>query len=108
MHAPVQTANVNTANAPELTPLPLRAHTILGVCEALGEDFGISPMWLRIPLAASVLVSPLWSVVAYLALGLVVLGSRLAFPARRRLVSAGTAPAAPAPNAKADELPLAA
>ena len=33
------------------TPLPLRAHTILGVCEAIGEDFGFNPAWLRIPLA---------------------------------------------------------
>ena len=25
-------------------PLPLRSHTILGVCEAIGEDFGFSPV----------------------------------------------------------------
>ncbi len=24
--------------------LPLRAHTILGVCEAIGEDFGFNPV----------------------------------------------------------------
>lgn len=62
------------------TPLPLRAHTILGVCEAIGEDFGFSPNWLRIPLAASVLVSPTTAVAAYVALGVVVLASRLLFP----------------------------
>ena len=39
--------------------LPLRAHTILGVCEAIGEDFGFNPMFLRIPLAAMVVVSPI-------------------------------------------------
>ena len=33
--------------------LPLRSHTILGVCEAIGEDFGFNPVFLRIPLAAS-------------------------------------------------------
>ena len=61
--------------------LPLRSHTILGVCEAIGEDFGINPLFLRVPLAASVLYSPLWAVGVYLGLGLVVLASRLLFPA---------------------------
>lgn len=60
--------------------LPLRSHTILGVCEAIGEDFGFNPTFLRVPFAATVLWSPIWAVVAYLALGLVVLGSRLLFP----------------------------
>ena len=36
--------------------LPLRSHTILGVCEAIGEDFGFNPTFLRVPLAAMVLV----------------------------------------------------
>lgn len=60
--------------------LPLRPHTILGVCEAIGEDFGFNPTFLRVPLAASVLVSLTWAIVAYLALGVIVLGSRLLFP----------------------------
>ena len=60
--------------------LPLRSHTILGVCEAIGEDFGFNPVLLRVPFAASVLYSPLLAIGAYFALGLVVLGSRLLFP----------------------------
>lgn len=60
--------------------LPLRSHTILGVCEAIGEDFGFNPTFLRIPLAASVLYSPVYAAAAYLALGLIVLASRLIFP----------------------------
>jgi len=60
--------------------LPLRSHTILGVCEAIGEDFGINPTFLRVPFAASVLYSPMWAIVAYFAVGAVVLGSRLLFP----------------------------
>ncbi len=60
--------------------LPLRPHTILGVCEGIGEDFGFNPMLIRVPLAAAVLWSPQGAVVAYLALGLVVLASRLLFP----------------------------
>lgn len=60
--------------------LPMRSHTIFGVCEAIGEDFGFNPMWLRIPLAASVLLSLTGAIAAYLGLGLVVLASRLLFP----------------------------
>ena len=60
--------------------LPLRSHTILGVCEAIGEDFGFNPTFLRVPFAASVLYSPTWAIVSYLALGVLVLASRLLFP----------------------------
>ena len=60
--------------------LPLRSHTILGVCEAIGEDFGFNPTFLRIPLAATVLYSPTYAIGTYLALGLAVLASRLLFP----------------------------
>ena len=60
--------------------LPLRSHTILGVCEAIGEDFGFSPIFLRVPFAATVLYSPTWAIVAYFALGAVVLASRMLFP----------------------------
>jgi phage shock protein C len=60
--------------------LPLRSHTILGVCEAIGEDFGFNPVLLRIPFAASVIYSPMLSIGAYLALGLVVFASRWFFP----------------------------
>jgi len=60
--------------------LPLRSHTILGVCEAIGEDFGFSPVLLRVPFAATVLYSPMLAIAAYFALGAVVLASRLLFP----------------------------
>lgn len=64
--------------------LPLRSHTIFGVCEAIGEDFGFNPVFLRIPFSAIVLYSPLLAIGAYLALGVVVLASRLLFPARKQ------------------------
>ena len=60
--------------------LPLRNHNILGVCEAIGEDFGFNSVLLRIPFAASVLWSPLMAIAAYFALGAVVFLSRLIFP----------------------------
>ena len=72
--------------------LPLRAHTILGVCEAIGEDFGFNPIFLRIPLAASVIWNPMIAIGTYFALGAVVLVSRLLFPKPK----AAVAPAAEA------------
>ena len=67
-------------NEQQNVPVALRSHTILGVCEAIGEDFGFNPVWLRVPLAASVLLSPMMAIGAYFALGGVVLISRLLFP----------------------------
>ena len=60
--------------------LPLRNHNILGVCEGIGEDFGFNPLWLRIPLAASVIWNPMIAFGVYFGLGAVVLASRLLFP----------------------------
>lgn len=74
--------------------LPLRSHTILGVCEAIGEDFGFNPVLLRVPFAASVLWSPTYAILAYLVLGAFVLASRLLFP-RQKSTTAATALAAP-------------
>jgi phage shock protein C len=62
--------------------LPLRSHTILGVCEAIGEDFGFNAAFLRVPLAAMVLWNPLAAIGGYFGLGAVVLASRLLFPKR--------------------------
>ena len=77
-------------------PLPLRSHTILGVCEGLAEDFGFNPIFLRVPLAALVLWSPLMAVGIYFGIGAVVLASRLVFP--RPKTVAATAVTADAHN----------
>ena len=89
--------------------LPLRPHTIFGVCEAIGEDFGFNPVLLRVPCAAIVLVSPLMAIGAYLGLGLVVLASRLLFPnsTAPRVATDAAAAGEPAANDK-NELSLAA
>ena len=102
------TAPATAADQPYV-PLPLRQHTILGACEAIGEDFGFNPAFLRIPLAASVLWSPAYAIAAYFALGVVVLASRLLFP--RPTASVVTAaPAIASDNDQADRerLPIAA
>lgn len=84
-------------------PLPLRSHTILGVCEAIGEDFGFNPIFLRVILAAMVLYSPMIAIGSYFALGALVLGSRLLFPNADR----ATQPAR-VESADSEDLPLAA
>lgn len=87
--------------------LPLRSHTVFGVCEGIGEDFGFNPLFLRVPLATIVLFSPTLAVAVYAALGLIVCASRLIFP--RAKAVAGQAPQLAAPVADTvEELKLAA
>ena len=60
--------------------LPMRSQTLLGVCEAIGEDFGFNANYIRAPLGA-IVVFNIWAAIGvYLGLGLVVLASRLLFP----------------------------
>jgi phage shock protein PspC (stress-responsive transcriptional regulator) len=54
------------------TPLPLRNDTILGVCEAIGRDFGFNPLWLRLALIVPLFFAPSLTIAAYLGLGLLV------------------------------------
>ncbi len=86
--------------------LPMRNHTLLGVCEGLGEDFGFNPLWLRLVFAGFLIWQPVYDIGAYLALGLVVLAARLIVPSRSR-----AAPAAIDAQVEAEEearLPIAA
>ena len=63
------------------TPLPLRSDTFLGVFEAIGQDFGFNPNWLRVPFAALILWNPVVIIGSYLALGVLVALARWLFPA---------------------------
>lgn len=84
-----------------------RDDTMFGVCEALGEDLGFHPNYLRVTLAVLLLWNPVVVIATYLAAGLVVLASRLIWPNRRRAAPAPVA--APAAAELAPEpLPLAA
>lgn len=91
------------------TPRPnlfQRQDTIFGICQAVGEDFGFNPSWLRLAFVAPLFFLPVQTIVAYLLLGVMVFVSRMVFPdklaAEPVLVAAhATSPAAPA--AKTDE-----
>jgi phage shock protein C len=73
----------------------LRNDTIFGTCQAIGDDFGFNPNWLRVPLATMVVVSPFGAVGAYLALSLLVLLSRSVFRTSVTITPAEDTPAAP-------------
>ncbi|QIK96128.1 PspC domain-containing protein [Sphingomonas sp. HDW15A] len=62
------------------TPLPLRNDTLLGVCEAIGQDFGINALWLRLAFIGPLFFQPVLTISVYLALGAVVAASRYFFP----------------------------
>jgi len=80
---------------PEREPaLPFRSDTILGVCEAVGQDLGFHPNWLRVPFAALILWNPVVIIASYLLLGAVVAVTRWFFPAQPK-----------APAAKIDDTP---
>jgi phage shock protein C len=62
------------------TPLPLRNDTILGVCEAIGQDFGFNPLWLRLAFIAPIFFAPYAAVGAYLGLAVIVAATRYFAP----------------------------
>ena len=85
----------------ETTNLFRRRDTFFGICEAVGQDFGFNPLWLRLAFIAPLFFFPVQTFMAYFALGLVVLASRLIFPAK------GVAPAQPMLTAVEAEAPKA-
>jgi len=95
----------------ETTNLFRRRDTFFGICEAVGQDFGFNPLWLRLAFVAPLFFFPVQTFIGYFALGLVVLASRLIFPAKRA-AAAQPAPSTvevAAPQAeKTEELALAA
>ena len=70
-----------------------RDDSFFGVCQAIGDDFGFDPTWLRVAFSVPVIWSPTGVAIAYVALGSVVLLSRLLFPNPRRKKAAKPAEA---------------
>lgn len=92
-----------------------RDDTFLGICQAIGDDFGFNPNWLRIALALPLLVNMWVPFALYAVLGVVVLISRMIAPVRSRSVATAVAApvavapvATPAPANETEELALAA
>lgn len=87
-----------------------RDHTLFGICEALGEDLGFSPVLLRIALSLGLFYSPVGAIAVYAGLGLLVAFTRLVAPDPRQsaVVEAEAAPVAADPAEAEPELALAA
>lgn len=88
-----------------------RRDTFFGVCEAVGQDFGFNPLWLRLAFVAPIFFFPVQTFIGYFALGAVVLASRLLFPAKAAATAAPALTAVDAPeerSQKAEEFALAA
>lgn len=65
-----------------ITPATAIRDNLFGVCAALGEDFGFDAMWLRLAFAVALLFDLEKVILAYAALGVMVLVSRMLFPNR--------------------------
>lgn len=95
----------------ETTNLFRRRDTFFGICEAVGQDFGFNPLYLRLAFIAPLFFFPVQTFAAYFALGGIVLMSRLLFPnqavVREALVLTAAEPAA-AREEKTEEFALAA
>jgi phage shock protein PspC (stress-responsive transcriptional regulator) len=82
-----------------------RDDTLLGVCHAIGEDFGFNPLWLRILFAAVLFFSPIGAFAGYAGLGAIVAFSRWMAPNPAKAESDAASECADEP---CEELPLAA
>jgi phage shock protein PspC (stress-responsive transcriptional regulator) len=89
--------------------LPFRSDTILGVCEAIGQDLGINPLFPRLAFAGLFFFNPLMVIGAYLVLGAGVALARWLYPVpTTATVSAAAELAAPAADNEDSERSLAA
>jgi phage shock protein C len=70
-----------------------REDTFLGVCQAIGEDFGFNPLLLRIAFAGCMFWNLPAALGAYAALGVIVLASRLLAPNPRAAKALAGGPA---------------
>lgn len=88
-----------------------RQDTFFGICEAIGQDFGFNPLWLRLAFIAPLFFFPVQTFAVYFGLGLMVYLSRVLFPVVNRKpaavehASVDTAPVAPASATTKDTPP---
>jgi phage shock protein C len=81
---------------------------LFGICNALGEDLGINPLWPRLLFATTFIFDPAVVIVSYFALGAIILCARIAFPRARRGPAAEVIALPVAPAEKPVELARAA
>src|SRR3546814_6092864 len=70
---------------PTAQPSPIaRDDTFFGVCQAIGDDFGFNPIWLRLALPLLLFFNPVVTLAGYAAAGAVVFVSRWVYPEPRQ------------------------
>ena len=90
------------------TLLPLRNDTLLGVCEGLGQEFGINPNWLRLAFVLPLFVQPMLTMAAYFAVGGVLALARWLIPTRVAVEAPAALAAPAADNREQDDYKIAA
>lgn len=79
-----------------------RRDTLFGACQGVGDDLGINPLWLRLPLAATILYSPTLAFGLYALLCVGVFATRMIWPVKTATVQPPAAVADAAPTVAAD------
>lgn len=62
---------------------PTAKDNLFGICNAVGEDLGVEPLWLRLVFACTFIFDPVVVITSYFALGAFILFARLVFPRPR-------------------------
>ena len=85
-----------------------RDHTFFGVCEALGEDLGFSPVFLRLAFAVGLFLNPVAVIAIYAGLGALVAFTRFVAPNPRTQATEEATAAEPEEAQAEPEMALAA
>lgn len=85
-----------------------RNDTIFGVCEGLGQDLGIKPLYLRLAFILPLFWFPVQLVMVYAGLGVLLFITRMLVPARKTETSASVAKLPEPAPAREEALPKAA
>lgn len=71
---------------------------LFGICNALGEDLGIDPLWPRLLFASAFIFDPVVVIAGYFALGAFILLARIVFPRAKARERARVIALAPTPT----------
>lgn len=62
---------------------------LFGICNAVGEDLGFNPLWLRLVFASTFIFDPVVVITSYFALGAFILFARIVFPRGKQVRTRG-------------------
>lgn len=62
---------------------------LFGICNAVGEDLGFNPLWLRLVFASTFIFDPVVVITSYFALGAFILFAQIVFPRSKQARASG-------------------